>query len=612
MLKTDQIHTTSKDDIVEKEIKEIKRFLIKYASKVVFFILLIIVLVSAVAYYFWKYEVFLSKLQLAILIGISTFIYLLYYYLRPVFFNFEVPDGVELTNDTPLFDVVSKLVEKINTPKIEKIFLVSDLNASVSSYRTWRSPVKTHYLSIGIQLLATLSASEIKSIIAHELGHISKDHANFSNFIYRLYIGLHHFECDYFENGGSQEALESSSYMKFYNKLDSLSYNVKRNNEFQADEIAAKTTSPDTTASALCRTYYINEWIEKEYWNEIWKNSWKFSTPPKNIIIKACKKIMHCSTQDLHGHFDKVKIARTKKRDTHPSLKDRVEHLKVELKLPNKIKKQDLAINLLGAKVNHYLTKCDEYWQKEILHQWQHYHEYISSCMMRRDLLLKTKSIRPILNGEYLELARLEEVVNNKKTALKRYYEAYQNNKNNIEALFNVTRLMLDTNSVKAETILNKIMNKNPYFLYKGAELLANYYDKINNTEKTKYYEDIIDKADKIMEIRYNTNKTRVLPHGLSANELKDVVDWIKHFGGIYWAMLFQLKPMTGGMPEVPNYILIVSSENYLYGDDSQRLMDGFHLNGTLQLIEEEDDEDDMISLVYDNYKESVIFGELE
>lgn len=49
--------------------------------------------------------------------------------------------------------------------------------------------------------------------------------------------------------------------------------NIKRSNEFQADEIAARATSPETTASALCRIYYMYEWSNKEYWNKIWKNS---------------------------------------------------------------------------------------------------------------------------------------------------------------------------------------------------------------------------------------------------------------------------------------------------------------------------------------------------
>jgi len=53
--------------------------------------------------------------------------------------------------------------------------------------------------------------------------------------------------------------------------------------------------------------------------------------------------------------------------------------------------------------------------------------------------------------GKYFELARLEEIVNTKKIAIKRYLETYQHTKSNHSAFYEFARLMIDINFKKAE-----------------------------------------------------------------------------------------------------------------------------------------------------------------
>lgn len=609
MTANQHMHSTSKDNKVEDEVKQIKKFLLKSGVIVLVYMIVITVITSLVVYFFWDQEKYISKFWASVFIGSASLIYVIYYYFKPMFLVFDKPKGIELENNTPLFKIVNDLATKINAPKIKQIFLVSDLNAYVSSYRTWSNPNKKHYLSIGLQMLSAINTEELKSIVAHELAHISKDHAGFSNFIYRIYVGLHHFECDFMMKGGGEDELENSFYGKFVRKLDDMSYSIKRDNEFQADELAAKFTSPEDTASALCRIYYTSNWLDENYWDKVWKNSWKYPAPPKGVIKSACQKIMQSSTADLSGNYDKVKITRTKKGDTHPSLKDRVKHLNTPLKLPKKIKQKNLAIFTLGKQLKPYLDKIDKEWMEDNLYRWQSYHQYMSDSIMRRDLLIKTQTTRELLNGEKFELARLEEIVGTTKNALKRYYDTYLHEKRNISALYETTRLMLKTNPDKAESILIKLMQKCPIIRYKGACLLSQYYDELNNKEKVDHFEKMIKEALKVLEIRKKSPKKNIMKHGLSDKELNDVVKWLEYFGDIYWAMLFQLKPEKGGWQDYPNYILIVSSDKYFYEGEGIRLLDGLHLNGTVQLIDEEDDDEQFADHVEEYYKEGIIMG---
>jgi len=85
-----------------------------------------------------------------------------------------------------LFNLVESLCNEIHTSKPKEIYLSSDVNASVSFVSNFWSlifPVRKK-LVIGLGLMNCCTEPELKSIIAHELGHFSQKSLHLRSYIY--------------------------------------------------------------------------------------------------------------------------------------------------------------------------------------------------------------------------------------------------------------------------------------------------------------------------------------------------------------------------------------------------------------------------------------------
>ena len=105
--------------------------------------------------------------------------------------KFEKPTGQQLTRTEfpELFLVIDELQAELKTPKIHQVLLTEEFNASIS--QTPRLGVlgwQHNTLTLGLTLLMTLSPAEARSVIAHELGHLSGGHSAFAARIYRSRI----------------------------------------------------------------------------------------------------------------------------------------------------------------------------------------------------------------------------------------------------------------------------------------------------------------------------------------------------------------------------------------------------------------------------------------
>ncbi len=84
-------------------------------------------------------------------------------------------------NEEPqLFSIIDEIVKEVNTTFPKKVYLSSDVNASVfydSSFWSMFFPVRKN-LQIGLGLVNSVSKEKLKSILAHEFGHFSQKTIN--------------------------------------------------------------------------------------------------------------------------------------------------------------------------------------------------------------------------------------------------------------------------------------------------------------------------------------------------------------------------------------------------------------------------------------------------
>jgi Zn-dependent protease with chaperone function len=94
---------------------------------------------------------------------------------------------VSRANSPALFQMVDKLCADAAAPRVHRIVLDNELNAAAYQTGGFLSLVGgRRTLILGVPLLRMLNADETKAVIAHELGHFSRNHGRLGHWIYRV------------------------------------------------------------------------------------------------------------------------------------------------------------------------------------------------------------------------------------------------------------------------------------------------------------------------------------------------------------------------------------------------------------------------------------------
>lgn len=187
-------------------------------------------------------------------------------------------DCIEIKeHDQPqLFQSIRLLANQIGTPMPKKVFLCSDVNASVSynsSFWSMFLPVRKN-LRIGLGLVNSLNISELEAVIAHEFGHFSQRSMKLGSWVYQVNKIIY----DMLYNNDSYGSTltkwgEASGVFQLFvwitvriikgiqwvlqqmYKLVNKSYKrLSRQMEFHADMVAASVRGSNNSIHALLRT----------------------------------------------------------------------------------------------------------------------------------------------------------------------------------------------------------------------------------------------------------------------------------------------------------------------------------------------------------------------
>lgn len=120
--------------------------------------------------------------------GVMVFVFLIKFLFSSS--NADENDCIEVTeSDQPvLLESIRSLSKQIGTAMPKKVFLSSEVNASVSySSSFWSTflPVKKN-LRIGMGLVNSLNVSELEAVIAHEFGHFSQRSMKVGSWVYQV------------------------------------------------------------------------------------------------------------------------------------------------------------------------------------------------------------------------------------------------------------------------------------------------------------------------------------------------------------------------------------------------------------------------------------------
>jgi len=157
--------------------------------------------------------------------------------------------GVPVTpGDEPeLWRTVAELATRVRTRVPDEIRLVPDVNAAVSEDARLLGLIPgRRYMYVGVPLLLTLSADEMRAVLCHELGHYSGSHTRLGGIAYRGRVSLIRTI-----ERLSDHAIIRTVFLLYFTLYLRVSQAVSRRQELEADAAAVAVSGRRPMGDAL-------------------------------------------------------------------------------------------------------------------------------------------------------------------------------------------------------------------------------------------------------------------------------------------------------------------------------------------------------------------------
>jgi len=176
--------------------------------------------------------------------------------------------GLLLTEqaEPALWAEVRRIAEFAGTRPPDEIRLVPEVNAAVTEDAKWLGLVAgTRRLYLGVPLMLGLTSDQLRSVIAHELGHYSGRHTALSAITYRGQIAIARVI-----QGLGVDSLAAKIFKLYARLYYAVSHSVNRRQELEADTLSAALVGSATASSALRElhplsaawTFYVDSYAD--------------------------------------------------------------------------------------------------------------------------------------------------------------------------------------------------------------------------------------------------------------------------------------------------------------------------------------------------------------
>jgi len=294
--------------------------------------------------------------------GIFVFFFIIKFLFKKHINDRSYLTEIKRSDEPELFKMIDEIVKEAETNFPKKVYLSSDVNASVfydSSFWSMFFPIQKN-LTIGVGLINTTTKQELKAILSHEFGHFSQRSMKVGSYVYnvnQIIFNLVNDDASYrssiekFANFSGYFSIFASLAIfitskiqwvlaKMYSYVNIRHMALSREMEFHADEVAAHIAGSISLEESLLRLELANNSYNNVlnfYEARISKNQ-----SSKNIYREQFFVMNFLADQseletkyDLpyvklaeSGLFNKSKLNIENQWASHPSTEDRVAKLR--------------------------------------------------------------------------------------------------------------------------------------------------------------------------------------------------------------------------------------------------------------------------------------------
>lgn len=221
--------------------------------------------------------------------------------------------------DAPqLWGLVRQLAAEVGTRSPDEIRLVPEVNAAVSEdSRVLGLVGGARRLYLGMPLLLTLTVDQLRSVLAHELGHYSGNHTRLGAVAYRGRLAIGHT----IGRIGKWNPVGwvFRGYARLYLLVDNA---ASRRQELDADRASVRVAGPEAAISAL-RELSVIDAAWNFYFDRYVAHGWEAGFAPDDIF-GGFGELVAARHGELSALRDEEPQERKSRWDTHPTTAARV------------------------------------------------------------------------------------------------------------------------------------------------------------------------------------------------------------------------------------------------------------------------------------------------
>src|SRR6266699_3283156 len=431
--------------------------------------------------------------------------------LRSLWVRLEPPTGEPLARqEAPAFFArLDRLVAGLHTPPVHRVLVTEVFNAAVRPLpRLGIFGWYRNYLLIGLPLMQCLSGPQFEAVLAHELGHLSRGHARLGNWIYRVrrvWMRLDSALAQRPQLGSGAIRGVLHWYLPYFNAC---SFPLARRNELEADASSVQLTSADSAAQALTNVSVIGSYLRERYWPAVGARARDTAQPafaPYGAL--SASLLQHLCAEDARRWLARALEEPSTYADTHPSLRERLEAMKVAAQFAPP-SAGSAADELLGERIVALAGAFDSRWREGVAASWKRVFEEAQGRRARLAALRAKCAPACLTVNEALELADLEEELG----------EGPAREPDSVPARFVLARQLLQQGDRDGVALMEAAMQGEADAVLPGCGLLRDYWCGAGQRELAQHWHERA------------TQRARELEEGKREREsLGDGNVWLEH-----------------------------------------------------------------------------------
>ena len=501
--------------------------------------------------------------------------------LRSLWIEFPEPEGHELKyEDAPrLFDVVNEVRVATNGPRLHKVLLNEEYNASiVQRPRFGTFGWHQNYLLVGLPLLRALSPTDIRAVLGHEFGHLSGSHGKFSSWIYRV----RQTWIQVLQNMQAHRRSGSGIFFRFFDwyapYFEAYSFVLARAQEYEADRCAVAVSGKENTARALVNLRLKGKSLTEDFWPALYRRADTEPDPPRESFAEMLQSLRDPIPPDkAQVWFSQSLTTRHRYDDTHPALADRLAAIGyADVRQTASLESFVVADEdaradqyLLARLPAEFIEQQNNMWKEEMATRWSERHKYVAEADQKLAGFDEKAKSAELTVEERWERARFTAGKDGSVAAVGLVKEVLALEPDHAGANYTLGEALLeqgDEAGIKhIEVAMEKDVNSIPY----GCEIISAFLIARDRAEEAEKYGECI--AGYYDEVALGQQERETIAvtdefesHGLSDEALEALRSQLEEFPLL--AKAYLVKKVCKHFPESPGYVLGVVSKRVLYG----------------------------------------------